>query len=352
MISLFKKKAFGLDISDKSIEALELEKKSGKVFLKAYGRAEMEQGIVQNGRILNKGALAEKIGNVLLKAEPRAIKIKNVICSLPESQTFIHFFPNDENIEQQAAKTFPINLSDFYFNFKEGFFSAAPKILVDNYLSVLSEAGLDPVALDLESASIARAFEGEMNDEKVVYLVVDIGSRATVLSFYDNKEIKLSAAVSAGGETFSKTLSQNLKMPLEKAEELKRTCGFDVEKRDGEIIFVLQGPFQEIINGIKDSVKFYQNKSGKKVAKIILCGGSSLIPKVDFYLTSIIDIPVVISDPWQGIDVEEILQKEELRKIIETKLHPIFFANVIGLAKRGLAENPSLAGPNLIPKKK
>lgn len=352
MINLFKKKAFGLDISDHSIEALELESKSGKLFLKAYGRIEIDQGIVQNGNILNKNVLQEKIKEVLEKAEPREIKIKNVICSLPESLTFIHFFQNFENIEDQAAKTFPINLSDFYYYFKEGFFSAAPKKTVEDYLSVLSGAGLNPLALDLESAGIARAFEAEMNDEKYAYLIADIGSRTTVLTFCDNKEIRLSAVVPAGGEIFSKTLSENLKMPLEKAEEMKRECGFDVEKKGGEIIFVLQSPFQGIINGIKDSVKFFQEKTGKKTAKIILCGGSSLIPKVDFYLSSILDIPVVIADPWEGIDAEEVLQKEELRKMIETDLHPVFFANVIGLAKRGISKNPNFAGVNLMPKKK
>ncbi|MFA5747092.1 MAG: pilus assembly protein PilM [Candidatus Paceibacterota bacterium] len=352
MFNIFQRKAFGLDISDQSIEVLELEKKSGKVFLKAYGRVEIGEGLVRGGVIVDRDALAIKIKQVLAEAQPRPIKIKKVVCSLPESQTFFHFFPSGEDIEQQAAKTLPINLADFYFNYREGLFSAVSKKIVEDYLSVLNAAGLDPEVLDLESASIARAFGEGMGVKEESYLVADIGCRSTVLTVYDGRAIRLSVAVPAGGDVFSKVLADNLKITLAEAEQLKRDCGFDVEKKEGEIIFILQSAFQEIINGIKNSVNFYRSKSQKKISKILLCGGSSLIPKVDFYLSSIIDIPVEIPDPWEGIDVEEILKKKELRNMIETSLHPIFFANVIGLAKRGISKDPGLCGVNLIPLKK
>lgn len=351
MFNLFRKKAFGLDISDHSIEVLELEKRSSKTFFRSYGRMETEEGLVQRGVITDKEALAEKIKKVLAEAQPRPIKIKDVACAIPESQTFLHFFPDGKDVEQQAAKTLPINLADYYFDYREGLFSAVSKATVNDYLSVLRSAGLNPVALDLESASVVRAFEDGLASKEEICLVADIGSRSTVLTLCEGRGIRLSIAVPAGGEVFSRVLSENLKITMAEAEQLKRECGFDIEKREGEIIFVLQSAFQDIINGIKSSVNFCQNKGLKKISKVILCGGSSLIPKVDFYLSSIIDIPVEIPDPWEGINVDELLEKKELRNMIETTLHPIFFANVVGLAKRGISGDPVSNGVNLAPPK-
>ena len=46
--------AMGLDISDASIEALEIKKKFGKIVVKAFGRKKLEKGIIVNSHIQKK----------------------------------------------------------------------------------------------------------------------------------------------------------------------------------------------------------------------------------------------------------------------------------------------------------
>jgi len=124
-----------------------------------------------------------------------------------------------------------------------------------------------------------------------------------------------------------------LKISLEKAEKLKRSYGLDPQKEGGRIMLVLQNVLQGILNEIRKTISFYEQKNKRKISKILLCGGSSFLPKLTSYIA-----------------VEKLFTRKEFRKIIETEFHPVFFANVIGLAKRGLEKNPKTSGINLLSK--
>ena len=359
MCKIFKIPPFGLDISDYSIEVLELKKKLGKVCLKGYGRVILEKGILEEGEILDREKLKEKVKEALEKTIPERIKTDKVIVSLPESKTFIHFFKtagkNDfkkqdsrELIRKEAEKIFPFDLKNFYYDINKGLFAAAPKKIVNEYLETLRELKLRPVAIDIESASLVRAFGKEIINEEAV-LIIDIGARNTVLTIADKDSIKLSVLIPLAGNHFTETIKDNLKVSFEKAEELKKECGLDPQKEEGKVMLVLQKVFQDILTEIRKAISFYKEKNGREIKKILLCGGSAFLPKMDSYIASNLNFTVKIPDPWTGINVESLFRKKEFQKIIKTKFHPVFFANVIGLAERGLEKDPGREGINLIP---
>lgn len=109
-------------------------------------------------------------------------------------------------------------------------------------------------------------------------------------------------------------------------------------------MLILQSVLQDILEEIRKSISFYEKKSKRKIKKVLLCGGSSLLPKLSSYFASNLGIDTQVPDPWEGINVEKSFKKR--------KPHPVFFANVIGLAKRGLEKDPEKAGINLIPPEK
>ena len=367
MFNFFKKPAIGLDISDYSIEALELERKIGKPRLGAYSRVELEKGIVEDGKILNKEKLKEKIKELLQNTVPRRITTNQVTLSLPESKTFFHIFKFPINlsskeltdvVENEALKTIPLDPESYYSDFQvvsrtkdiqEILYVGTSREIVEEYLGVLREAGLKPSVLDIESGSLARTFENEMIEDGGV-LIADIGGRITVLTVYDEGSIRFSATIPIAGNHFTQAISEKLGISIEKAEELKKKCGLDPEKKEGKVMLVLQNILQDILGEIKKSINFYEEKSGRKIKKILLCGGSSFLPQLPSYINSNFGIETLVPDPWEGIDVEELFKREDLGEIIETKLHPVYFATVIGLAKRGLEKDLEKSGINLIPK--
>lgn len=317
---LRKQPIIGIDISDYSIEVLQLNKNREVL---AYARAILEEGIVQDGNIIKKEKLAEKLKEIL-----KDIKAKKAILSLPESKTFIGDF-----------KIIPWQIEEVYTDKIGNLQIAAPKEIVNQYIEVVKLAGIEPVVVDIESISLGRALISKKTETKDgVSMIIDIGARTTNLSiFSEDNVLKNSITMPIAGNHFTKAITDKLNVKEEEAEKLKRTFGFDDKKADNKVLSVLQASFQKIIKETKEAIRYYENKTNKKIGEIILAGGSSLIPKIDEYLAINLERKVRVGDPLAQIKNDKLSTK---------KYSPILFANVIGLALRGVGRVS--AGINLL----
>ncbi len=344
---------FGLDISDYSVECLLLAKKIGKLGVKSYSRLTSAANIVENGVILDKKFLAEKIVETRIKARPRRIASKKVILSLPESKTFIHLFKSTEipggpeikkGIISEASRIIPLDLQETYNDFvvyKNGdvLFAAVSKKIVDDYIEVMKEAKLELVAIDLESLSIGRALFFEGGDLKENVMVVDIGSRTTDISIFNKLgELQISATINIAGNKFTQAIAEELGSDFEGAEKLKTTHGLD-ENGDKRVFEVLKKQFSPIIEKIKDLTEYYQEKipvqngSTSNIEKILLVGGSAKMPEIASHFSKNLNIRTELGRSKVAEQIKEFAPCE----------------SIVGLALRSLQDNPVRAGINLLP---
>lgn len=255
---------FGLDISDHSIEVVQMRSRTK---VKTFGRVILPEGIVKNGLILKKELLVSEIKRALLKAK---IRSKKVFVSIPESKAFIHVFDSKKNIEEEAKKTIPWEPGDVYFDVYNNIYVAVPKNVIDSYVGILKLVGLKLVGFDVESLALARALEANNS------LVIDIGARTTNLSVFDNKEqVKITVNVAKGGDNFTRAIAEKLKVSLKEAEKLKIKKGLDMT-------MALQKEFEPIIKQVRKIGKLYE----KEIKQIILVGGSAQMPKIVDYFSS------------------------------------------------------------------
>lgn len=327
--------AFGMDISDRSIEILEL--KAGFGFsVVTYGRVKLDGGIVEDGKILNKEGLAIKIKEVLLSVKPKKISTNKVILSLPESKVFIHYFNLDKSlkgeslrkaIEDEALKIIPLDLQKIYWDFqvKPSFvenkqsvvFIGTMREIADQYVEICQELGLEVVALDLESISLGRAILGP---EKKLNLILDIGARTTNISIFDrNNLLGLSVTVSIAGQDFTGLIMKHSGLDENKAEEMKKS---------NNIISILQVGLDELIAEIKKAIDFYERKFSEKVEEVYLAGGSSLLQGLEEYFHDKLKLEARVVNPLKNI---------KFSKLLDKNISPVLFANVIGLAMRGVS---------------
>ncbi|MBZ9572526.1 type IV pilus assembly protein PilM [Patescibacteria group bacterium] len=357
MLNLFQK-PFGLDISDYSIEVISLGGSIKNPKLQAMGRKILTPGIFKDGKILNKEDLKKILKNLIPSPQFGKIKTKKLIFSIPESKSFIHILelPKDlkkpeilKFIKSQASQTLPFSLTELYFDFQiknfEVLLVAAPKNIVNDYLEVFKSCQLRPIALEVESMSLARAL---IKEEKEIILIADIGTRMTNFSLFDKKRLRLSISIPVAGNKFSQAISEELKIPLKEAEDLKRKVGLNPEIKEGRIFLILQKEIQKIIKEIKNIEKYFQRKEKKTIKKIILAGGSTALPNILEYLSENLEKEVIIPDPWVKINIDILKKKKYFKETL--KINQIFYSTVIGLALRGLAKNPKKTGINLIGK--
>lgn len=346
MPKFFKKTIFGLDISDFSIEVLQLSSK-GKI--KAFGRKTIEEGIVKDGFVINKKKLIEKIKEVIDQAD---IRENRVILSLPESKVFTHLFQLPKNLkerelknalESEIRKTIPWEIEKIYWdyqivfpNLRNGcqavFFAGTLKEIIDDYIEILDEIGLEPVAFEMESMALGRALLKEMK-LKAGIMIVDIGARTTNINIFDKNKVLIdSTTVFSAGNCFTESISKNLEISFKEAEKIKRNCGLDKKKGRARIAKILEKELQPIIKKIKEAIDYY----GQEIEEILLVGGSSRISKISNFLSLNLGSKVNIGiSPYAN----------------QLKRKSVLFNVVIGLALRGLEKNPQKSGINLLPQK-
>lgn len=92
---------------------------------------------------------------------------------------------------------------------------------------------------------------------------------------------------------------------------------------------VMEQAMQPVLQEINYSHNLYVSQTGQSVEKIILTGGSALLPAMDVYLARATNINTYLGDPWQRVRYPE-----ELKPVLDevgTRL-----AVSIGLALRPL----------------
>ena len=345
----------GIDISDHSIEVLGLDPEKN---IKVYGRAVLEDGIVENGNIKDAKKLGEVFQKTLENVKPEPLKKKNngrikAVFSLPESRTFIkelEFYSRhdlEENIKKSIEKNIPLVFESLYWDYIEldgnvngpeekirVLAVAIPGDVVDQYVYFFWINGIDPIAFDIEAASIGRALLSPKKQKESV-AIVDIGARTSVINIFNQKgNLAMSSSLLYAGNYFTREISHELKISQNEAEKIKQEMGLAKEP----VAPILEKCLSFLIEEIKDALGYYQGKFGDEVGKIILAGGSTLLPGIEEYFQKNTKKSVEIGNSLLNIKKTSLLPEKRA----------ILFANVIGLAIRGISSNPADSGINLL----
>jgi type IV pilus assembly protein PilM len=202
--------------------------------------------------------------------------------------------------------------------------TAAPKVLVDRHIKLYQESELELVALETEGFALERSLIGR---DPSVIMVVDLGSFSTDIAIIEDGIPILTRSVDIGGETITQALAKSLNVNESRAEQFKRDIGF-TSSGVASVPKIIETTINPIINEIKYSFDLYlgQHKDAS-VEKIILTGGSSVLPGLVDYLKQILNINIFVGDPWARV-----IYPLELKPVLQ-ELGPRF-AVAIGLAMR------------------
>ena len=228
--------SIGLDISDQTIEAVELGKDGKGVKVIGLGRVILEPGIVERGRIKDKDKLKLAVRQVLAQARPAPIKPNSVNFALPDSQAYtqIFCFSGDEaqagsEIRAKVEENIPFPAADLAYAYRilkkneEQLFIllvASPKEVIKEWQDFFNELGLAIDLFDAESLAAYRGMYDKLPMRQPVG-IIDIGARTTNLAIFSNLGLVYTASLPIAGDSFTKAIVDGLKVDSQKAEELK-----------------------------------------------------------------------------------------------------------------------------------
>ena len=210
------------------------------------------------------------------------------------------------------------------------FVTAAPKDVVNRYIAVFDKLQISLLSLEIETFPLVRSL---LTPAAPPTLIIDIGSKATTLHIIDQGIPRVSHTLDVGGYDITKSIAELLKIPQEKAEELKTQFGMRADQEESirtQIEAVVKRQGEKAI----DLIALYGQKESRNISKAIVIGGGSNLQGLTDYWSRQLGVQVAIGNPWKGLAYPDTIGG------VLTEIGPRFSV-AVGLALRGFAQPSS-----------
>ena len=190
---------------------------------------------------------------------------------------------------------------------------AAKKDLVQQYLRVVGEAGLRPVVVDATAFALqncVEACQGFTGGE--TFAVVNVGATASTISIIAEGLPAYGRDISSGGNLYTEAL-RGLGLDAAAAERFKRGVeppGVDPAPLRRMVLQVSESIAAEI----QRSLDFFRGMVAEEpLSRIVLTGGSALVPALRQALAARSRLPVTVLEPFARVQIDGRVELAALR---------------------------------------
>lgn len=173
--------------------------------------------------------------------------------------------------------------------------TAAPKSIIAFFTAIFQRAGIELKELETEAFALERSLVGR---DPATVMVVDMGSERTNFFIIDKSLPIVHRSIQIGGDRVTELLMDTLKMERDAVEQIKK----DFSRVNAEQIetAVFDRLLEPIIKEIQYSMDVFlrQNGEERRPEKIILTGGTSVIPYFSKRLSDEFQMKCFVGDPW------------------------------------------------------
>lgn len=314
---------FGFDLGTRTAKLIQL-KPSGKTMeVMGYGYAMFPEDAIVEGIIVDPQEIVKAIKPLMKKMTFGQITATRVAASLPVAKVFTRVLelppmnPADlgQAVRLEAEQYIPVPLPDLYIDYEtietgpernEVLMVAAPRAIVDGYIKLFELMNLEVAMVESGMAAATRAIVAAMQLNKAT-LVADIGSTSIDLTVHD-KVLRLTDTIAMGGDSLTAQLVKDLGVGREQANEIKYKFGLGPSGLQPKVVASLGAPLNKMCAEMRRVIKFYQDRGSqkRKIEAIIVGGGSASMPGFLEYMAAQINLPVVVADPWAGLDMKHV----------------------------------------------
>ncbi len=311
----------GIDFGTHSVKAVELSRiSSDRPSLVNLGSQITPKGVINSEDKKDQ----KKLADVLKKLyESSRIKNKNVVMALPEFSVFTRFleFPGVKREELKDAVYFeakqyiPMPLNEVQLSYVPIGFNteknaprvlvvAAPRKVIDIYINIAMEAGLDLIAIETESVAVGRTMYKSTGKKNIVML--DFGANSTDMSILSEGYLVFSQSIAIGSDTLTQAIMNRFGFQYQRAEEFKRNYGVAEGVLEGKIYSILAPILESIMVEVRRGVEFYKNRTlSISPSDYLLSGDGALLPGLEEYVSKSLGVHASVANPWRNISVED-----------------------------------------------
>lgn len=318
------KNALGLDIGSSSIKVTQLKESKKGVHLVTFDMAMLPPEAVVDGALMSFSVVTDKIRELI-----RVNRIRNKQCALGISghsviikKISLPEMTQDEladSIQWEAEQYIPFDIKDVNVDVQilnpktshgqmDVLLVAAKKDVINDYISVVGDAGLTPVVVDVDTFSFQNMFElnyGFPVNETVA--LINLGASVININVISNGMTTFTRDISMGGSMLTEEIQKQLNVSYEEAEHYK-TGGHENVSSSAvfrEIMKLSERVSETLVTEIQRSFDFFAATTvNAELSRIFVCGGSSQVPSLTRFLEKRIEVPVEMINPFKNVIID------------------------------------------------
>jgi len=312
---------FGLDIGNSGIRLVELRNSGNQMQLVNYALVPVDSRLLLSDSPADLQKVAVIVKQLVAQAKTSN---NNVAVNLPSSRVFTTIVDMDKLSPEELAKTIkyqadtliptPVETSKIDWallgqspvaeNKIEVLISSVSNSYIERLVDMIENIGLNVVAFEPDSIAMTRALLP--NNQVEPSIVLDIGAVSSDLVISMNGGPRLIRSIPIGIESMVRTVSENLSIDGQQAQEFVYKFGLAKDKIDGQIFNALTMATENLFAEIDKSIKFFQNRYKNTTIKFFyVTGGASVIPEFPLYVANRYGIKVEIGNAWTNISIPE-----------------------------------------------
>ncbi|MFP2932657.1 type IV pilus assembly protein PilM [Pyxidicoccus sp. 3LG] len=324
------KLALGLDIGSTSIKMILLkeQRKRGEVgfALQSFGMKPLPPEAIVDGALMNSTAIVQAVQELMSELK---VKGKDVAIGVSGHSVIIKKIQMprmsqdelEESIQWEAEQYIPFDVKDVNIDTQildgggndatgqmDVLLVAAKKDMINDYTTVVSEAGLAPVVVDVDAFAVQNMFSVNYDlPEKETVVLINAGASVVNINIIANGVTVFTRDVTIGGNQFTEEIQKQLNVSYEEAEALK--IGGNRADADAvvpqEVERVLSSVAEQVAGEIQRSLDFYAGTAAdSNFSKVYLSGGTAKIPALFKTIEARTGVPVEILNPFRKIEVD------------------------------------------------
>ena len=297
------------------------------------------------------------------------IKARHVVFSVSGQSVFTRFVklpPVEESkveqiIQYEAQQNVPFPIDEVIWDHQllgsteqgelEVVLLAIKSDIIEDLNEGVESAGLHTEIVDVAPMALINAVRYNEGEIDGCTMVVDIGARTTNLLFLEKSRI-YSRPIPIAGNAITQGIAAEFNIPFLDAEQLKRAKGFvalggayeePADEQQARVGKIIRNVMTRLHSETTRSINYWKGQQGGKApTRLLLSGGSSVMPYTDRFFQEKLQLPVQLFNPLRNVEIGEQVSREELAKCAH------FFGEIVGLGLRRVTHCPLEV--NLLPK--
>ncbi|MCE5195020.1 MAG: pilus assembly protein PilM [Nitrospiraceae bacterium] len=313
--------SIGLDIGSNYFKAVQLKEVRRGYELELLDILPVPTEIIVDGAIIDSLRLAEALKELI---ERSRIKSKDAVVGISGHASVIikrislpEMSEEDlaESIKFEAEQYIPFDIEDVNLDFQilgpreeqgqmDVLLVAVKKDIINEYVTVVKEAGLNPVIVDVDAFSLENMYEVnyEIEPNKNVALV-NIGASTINMNILKGGISVFTRDSATGSNLHSEAIQKAFSVSYEIAERLKK--GETVEGvTPNDAYAAMASATEDIINEIARSLDYYKSTTvHEEINEVILSGGGALVRDFSKHLSEKIGVESRVVEPFRNISI-------------------------------------------------